>query len=153
MRFILNNIKFFLKFVFIILFLSFFACSDKEVKPFVGEKIEIHIGSQSMASSDFSINIDGVTKNNYWFQKGASDTHSIPNIKLKLPLKTIFNKNTDQEISTEYFKLANPVVDDKNIYVLSIDGNVTSIDKNNFKINWEKKSFLTKWISLTLVQL
>ena len=56
-------------------------------------------------------------------------------------MKTIFSKNTDQEISDEYFSLANPVVDDKNIYILSTNGNVTSIDKNNFKINWKKKIF------------
>ena len=94
-----------------------------------------------MAAKDFAINIDEVTQNNYWFQKGGNDTHSIPNIKLKFPLKTIFSKNTDQEISDEYFKLANPVVDDKNIYILNTDGKVTSIDKNSFKINWKKQIF------------
>ena len=129
MRFILNNIKLALNFLFIILLFSVFSCSDKDEKPFVGKKIDIHLLSQSMASTDFSINIDEVTQNNYWFQKGGSDTHSIPNIKLKLSLKTIFSKNTDQEISDEYFKLANPVVDDKNIYILNTDGKVTSIDK------------------------
>jgi len=141
MRFILNNIKLALNFLFIISLVLVFSCTDKDEKPFVGKKIDIHLSSQTMASADFVIDIDKVTQNNYWFQKGGSDTHSIPNIKLKLPLKTIFSKNTDQEISDEYFKLANPVVDDKNIYILSIDGNVTSIDKNNFKINWEKKIF------------
>ena len=111
MRFILNNIKLALNFLFIILLVLVFSCSDKEVKPFVGKKIDIHLSSQSMASRDFAIKIDEVTQNNYWFQKGGNDTHSIPNIKLKFPLKTIFSKNTDQEISDEYFKLANPVVD------------------------------------------
>ena len=98
MRFILNNINFFLKLLFTIPLLSVFACTDKEVKPFVGKKIDIYLYSHSMASKDFSINIDGVTKNNYWLQKGGGDTHSIPNIKLKFPLKTIFSQNTDQEI-------------------------------------------------------
>ena len=113
MRFILNNIKLALNFLFIILLVLVFSCSDKEVKPFVGKKIDIHLSSQSRALTDFAINIDKVTQNNYWSQKGGSDSHSIPNIKLKLPLKTIFSKNTDQEISEEYFKLANPIVDDK----------------------------------------
>ena len=90
MRFILNNIKLALNFLFIILLVLVFSCSDKEVKPFVGKKIDIHLSSQSMTSRDFTINIDEVTQNNYWFQKGGSDTHSIPNIKLKLPLKTKF---------------------------------------------------------------
>jgi len=93
MRFILNNIKLALNFLFIILLVLVISCSDKEVKPFVGKKIDIHLSSQSMASTDFAINIDEVAQNNYWFQKGGSDTHSIPNIKLKLPLKTIFSKN------------------------------------------------------------
>ena len=141
MRFILNDIKLVLKFFFIILFAALFSCSDKEVKPFIGKKIDIHLSSQSMASKNFIINIDKVTKYNYWFQKGGGHTHSIPNIKLKFPLKTIFSKNTGQEISDEYFKLANPVVDDKNIYLLSNNGKVTSIDKNNFIINWEKQIF------------
>ena len=141
MRFILNNINFFLKLLFTIPLLSVFACTDKEVKPFVGKKIDIYLYSHSMASKDFSINIDGVTKNNYWLQKGGGDTHSIPNIKLKFPLKTIFSQNTDQEISDEYFKLANPVVDNKSIYLLSTNGNVISIDKNNFKLNWKKQIF------------
>ena len=87
MRFILNNIKLAINFLFIILLVLVFSCSDKEEKPFVGKKIDIHLSSQSMASKDFSINIDEVTQNNYWFQKGGNDTHSIPNIKLKLPLK------------------------------------------------------------------
>ncbi len=56
-------------------------------------------------------------------------------------MKTIFSKDTGQELSDEHFTLANPVVDKKNIYVLSTNGSVTSIDKNNFKINWEKKLF------------
>ena len=110
MRFILNNIKLSINFLFIILLVLVFSCSDKEVKPFVGKKIDIHLSSQSMASRDFAINIDEVTQNNYWFQKGGSDTHSIPNIKLKLSLKAIFSKNTDQETSDEYFKLANPIL-------------------------------------------
>ena len=135
MRFILNNINLVLKFLSIILLVSVFSCSEKEVKPFVGKKIDIRVSSKSMASTDFAINIDEVIQNNYWFQKGGSDTHSIPNIKLKLPLKTIFSKNTNQELSDEYFKLANPVVDDKNIYLLSTDGKVISINKNNFKLN------------------
>ena len=67
---ILNNIKLALNFLFIILLVSVFSCSDKEVKPFVGKKIDIHLSSQSMASKDFAINIDEVTQNNYWFQKG-----------------------------------------------------------------------------------
>ena len=141
MRFILNNIKLALNFLFIILLVLVFSCSDKEVKPFVGKKIDIHLTNQFITSTDFAVNIDEVAQNKYWFQKGGSDTHSIPNIKLKLPLKKIFSKNTDQEISDEYFKLANPVVDDKNIYILSTDGNVTSIDKNSFKINWKKQIF------------
>ena len=141
MKFILININLTLKFFFIVLFLSVFSCSDKEVKPFIGKKIDIHLSSQSMASKDFIINIDKVTKNNYWTQKGGDDTHSIHNINLKFPLKKIFSKNTDQEISDEYFSLANPVVDEKNIYLLSIDGNVTSINKNNFIINWKKQIF------------
>ena len=136
MRFILNNIKLALNFLFIILLALVFSCSDKGEKPFVGKKIDIYSSSQNMAAKDFAINIDEVTQNNYWFQKGGSDTHSIPNIKLKLPVKTIFSKHTDQEISDEYFKLANPVVDDKNIYILNTDGKVTSINKNSFKINW-----------------
>ena len=141
MRFILNNIKLALNFLFIYSLVLVFSCTDKDEKPFVGKKIDIHLSSQSMASKDFVININEVIQNKYWFQKGGIDTHSIPNIKLKLPLKTIFSKNTDQEISDEYFKLANPVVDDKNIYILNTDGNVTSINKNSFKINWKKQIF------------
>ena len=57
MRFILNNIKLVLKFLFIISFASVFSCSDKDVKPFIGTKIDIHLSSQSMASNDFVINI------------------------------------------------------------------------------------------------
>ena len=141
MKFILNNIILVFQFFSISLLLLVFSCSDKEVKPFVGKKIDIFVSSQSMASTNFDINIDEVTQNNYWFQKGGDDTHAIPNIKLKLPLKTIFSKNTDQEISDEYFKLANPVVDDKNIYILNTDGNVISINKKSFKINWKKQIF------------
>jgi hypothetical protein len=66
MRFILNNIKLTLNFLFIILLVLVFSCSDKEVKPFIGKKIDIHLSSQSMASTDFSINIDEVTQNNNW---------------------------------------------------------------------------------------
>ena len=83
MRFILNNMKIALNFLFIILLALVFSCSDKEVKPFIGKKIDIHLSSQSMASTNFVMNIDDVTQNNYWFQKGGSDTHSIHNIKLK----------------------------------------------------------------------
>ncbi len=137
MRFILSNIKL----VFIILFLLVFSCSDKEVKPFVGQKIDIHISGKSKTSRDFNIKIDRVIENNYWVQKGGYDTHSIPNLNLKFPLKKIFSKNTDQEISDEYFSLANPVVDNKNIYLLSTNGKVTSIDKINFRINWIKQIF------------
>jgi len=137
MRFILSNIKL----VFIFLFLLVFSCSDKDAKPFVGQKIDIYRSSKSKASNNFNIKIDQVIGNNYWVQKGGYDTHSIPNLNLKFPLKKIFSKNTDQEISDEYFSLANPVVDKKNIYLLSNNGNVTSINKKNFKINWIKQIF------------
>ena len=141
MRFILNKIKLIHKLFFIILFLSVFSCSDKEVRPFVGKKVDIHISKKSMASKNFVVEIEQVVRNNHWLQKGGSETHSVPNINLKFPLKIIFSKNTDQEISDKYFSLANPVVDKKNIYLLSSYGNVTSIDKENFKINWKKKIF------------
>ena len=137
MRFILSNIKL----IFIILLLSVVSCSDKKVKPFSGQKIDLHISSKSKASSDFKIKIDKVIENNYWVQKGGYDTHSIPNLNLKFPLKIIFSKNTDQEISDEYFSLANPVVDKKNIYILSNNGKVTSVDKKKFRINWIKQIF------------
>ncbi len=141
MKFILNNIKLIYKFTFIILFLSLFSCSDKDVKPFIGKKIDIHISNRYMASENFIIELSKVIANSYWVQKGGNDTHSVSNINFKFPLKTIFTKNTNQEISDEHFALANPVVDKKNIYVLSTDGSVTSIDKNNFKINWKKQFF------------
>ena len=140
MRYILSNIKL----VFIILFLSVFSCSDKEVKPFVGQKIDIYKSSKPSVSKNFDIKIDQVIENNYWVQKGGYDSHSIPNLNLKFPLKITFSKNTDQETSDEYFSLANPVVDKKNIYLLSINGNVTSIDKRNFRINWIKQIFSNK---------
>ena len=117
MRFILNNIKSVEKFFFTILFLLILSCSDKEVKPFLGKKIDIHESSISKTSRDFSIKIDQVIQNNHWPQKGGYDTHSIPNVKLKFPFKKIFSKNTNQEISDEYFSLANPIVDEKNIYL------------------------------------
>ena len=145
MRFILNNTKLFLKFFFIILLLSVFSCSDKETKPFMGKKIDIHISSNSKASSSFKIKIDQIIEKKYWVQKGGDDTHTIPNVNLNFPLKKIFSKNTDQEISDKYFSLANPVVDEKNIYILSTYGNVTSIDKNNFSINWNRKIFNKKF--------
>ena len=75
MRFILNNIKLVLKFTFIISFVSVFSCSDKEVKPFVGKKIDIHLSSQSMTSKNFTINIDKVIENDHWFKRG-NDNHS-----------------------------------------------------------------------------
>ena len=145
MRFILNNKKLVFKLFFVFLFLSVFSCSDKEIKPFSGKKIDIHMSSKSLASKDFNIKIDQVIKNNSWAQKGGYDTHLIPNINLKFPLKKIFSMNTDQEISDEYFSLANPVIDKKNIYILSIDGNVTSIDKNKLRVNWKKKIFSSQF--------
>ena len=137
MRFILSNIKL----VPLFLFLLVFSCSDKDAKPFAGQKIDIYISSKSKASRDFNIKIDQEIGNNYWVQKGGYDTHSIPNLNLKFPLKKIFSKNTDQVISDEYFSLANPIVDKKNIYLLSNNGSVTSINKKNFRINWIKKIF------------
>ena len=137
MRFILSKIKL----VCIILFLSVFSCSDKDEKPFVGQKIDIYISSKSNASRHFNIKIDKVIGNDYWVQKGGYDTHLIPNLNIKFPLKIIFSINTDQEISDEYFSLANPVVDKKNIYLLSTNGKVTSIDKKHFRINWIKQIF------------
>ena len=122
-----------------ILFLSVFGCSDKEVKPFLGKKIDIRISNKNMTSKNFVIKIDQVIENDYWFQKGGNEDHSVPNMNIKFPLELIFSKNTDQEISDEYFNLASPVVDEKNIYLLSTNGNVTSIDKNNFNINWKRK--------------
>ena len=42
-------------------------------------------------------------------------------------------------LSDKYFSLANPVADEKNIYILSTDGNIRSINNKNFKVNWKKK--------------
>ena len=75
MRFILNNIKLALNFLFIISLVLVSSCTDKDEKPFVGKKIDIHLSSQTMASADFVIDIDKVTQNNYWFQKG--EQHSL----------------------------------------------------------------------------
>ncbi len=144
MKFTLNDIKLTFKLFSIILFLSVFSCADKENKPFEGKKIDIYKFDKAKALSDFVINIDKPIQNNYWTQKGGLDTHSIPNIKIEFPIKKIFSKNTDQEITDEYFSFANPVVDKKNIYILSTNGNVTSLDKNNFQINWIKKIFSDK---------
>ena len=105
MRFILNNIKFFLKLLFIIPFLSVFACSDKEVKPFVGKKIDIRTSNKDMTSKNFVIKIDQVIENDHWVQKGGNDNHSVSNMKIKFPLKLIFSYNTDQELSDKYFNL------------------------------------------------
>ena len=141
MRYILNNIKLVNKFILIILIFLVFSCSDKEIKPFVGKKIDIHISNKYMASKNFVIEIDKPIENSYWVQKGGDGTHSVPNVNFKFPFNKIFSKNTDQKISDKHFILANPVVDKKNIYVLSNDGSVRSIDKNNFRINWKKQLF------------
>ena len=141
MKFIINNDKLVLNFFFPILFLFVFSCADEEVRPFVGKKINIHTSNKSMVSSDFSVNINEVTTNYHWMQKGGNHTHLIPNINLKFPLQKIFSKNTDQEISDIYFSLANPVADEQNIYILSTNGNITSINHNDFKINWKKNLF------------
>ena len=77
MRFILNNIKLALNFPFIILLVFVFSCSDKEVKPFSGKKIDIHLSSQSMASNDFVINIDEDIQNDHWTQKGGNEFQPI----------------------------------------------------------------------------
>ena len=130
MRFILNNFRLFSKFLFVILLLLVFSCSDKEVKPFTGKKIDLHISSNSMASKSFTIKIDQVVEKKNWVQKGGGDTHAIPNFNIKFHYKKIFSMDTDQKISDEYFSLAHPVIDEKNIYLLSTSGNVTSIDKN-----------------------
>ena len=147
MRFISNNKELVLKYFFTILFLFIFSCTDEEVRPFVGKTINIHTSNKSMASSNFTVNLNQVTTNDYWIQKGGNHNHIIPNINLKFPLKKIFSKNTDQELSDKYFSLANPVSDEKNIFILSTNGNVTSINNNNFKINWKKKFFLINLIS------
>ena len=141
MRFISNNKELALKYFFTILFLFIFSCADEEVRPFIGKTINIHTSNKSMTSSNFTVNINQVTTNDYWIQKGGNHTHIIPNINLKFPLEKIFSKNTDQELSDKYFSLANPVSDEKNIFILSTNGNVTSINNNNFKINWKKKIF------------
>ena len=142
MKSTLSNIKLVKIFFIIILFLSVFSCSDKEVKPFLGEKINIHLSNNNnKASKNFLVKIDQVRENNYWVQKGGNDNHLIPNFNVKFPLEKIFSKDTSQEISSEYFSLANPVVDKNNIYILNTDGNVISIDKNNFRINWKRKIF------------
>ena len=135
MRFILI----FFKLLLTTLFLSVFACSDKEVKPFVGKKIDIRISNKDITTKNFVIKIDQVIENDHWVQKGGNDNHSLANMNIKFPLKLIFSHNTDQEISDKYFNLASPVIDEKNIYLLSTNGNVTSIDKNNFNINWKRK--------------
>ncbi len=139
MKFTLNNIKLFFISVFILL--SVFACSDKDVKPFNGKKIDIYISSKPVVSKNFNVKIDEVVGNSFWAQKGGYDTHSIPNINTMLSLKEIFSKSTDQGISNEYFRLANPVVDRNNIYILSTNGTVISINKSSFIINWKKKIF------------
>ena len=76
MRFILNNIKLALNFLFIILLALVFSCSDKEVKPFVGKKIDIHLSSQSMASTNFVMMIDipmiGKNTENDWSKAGVA---------------------------------------------------------------------------------
>ena len=54
MRFILI----FFKLLLLTLFLSVFACSDKEVKPFVGKKIDIRISNKDMTTKNFVIKID-----------------------------------------------------------------------------------------------
>ncbi len=141
MRFILINKKLVLNFLFTICCLSILSCADKEVKPFVGKNVDIHTSNKSMASKDFIIKINKVTTNDHWMQKGGWHTHLLPNVNLKFPLKRILSKNTYQEVSDKYFSLANPVADKKNIYFLSIDGNITSIDNKNFEINWKKKIF------------
>ena len=106
------------------------------------KKINIHLSNNNnKASKNFLVNIDQVRENNYWVQKGGNDNHLIPNFNVKFPLEKIFSKDTSQEISSEYFSLPNPVVDKNNIYILNTDGNVISINKNNFRINWKRKIF------------
>ena len=61
--------------------------------------------------------------------------------------KTIFSKNTNQELSDEYFNLPNPVVDNNNIYLLSTDGNVLSIDKMCATAEF---TTIEKWLELAV---
>ena len=145
MKFILNNKKLLSKSFITILFLFMFSCTDEEIRPFVGKNINIHKLNKSMASSDFIVNINQVTTNDHWMQKGGSHTHLFPNVNLKFPLEKIFSKNTDQELSDKHFSLANPVADEKNIYILSTDGNIRSINYKNFKVNWKKKIFSNQY--------
>ena len=92
MRFILNKIKLIHKLFFIILFLSVFSCSDKEVRPFVGKKLTYIYQKNLWLQKTFAVEIEQVVQNNHWLQKGGNETHSVPNINLKFPLKNIFSK-------------------------------------------------------------
>ena len=85
-------LHFLVKLFFIVLLLLVFSCSDKDVKPFVGQKIFIHKSSNFKASRNFDVKIDRVVGNNYWIQKGGYDTHSIPNLNLKFPLNKVIVK-------------------------------------------------------------
>ena len=79
MRFILI----FFKLLLTTLFLSVFACSDKEVKPFVG-KNRLHISNKDMTTKNFVIKIDQVIENDHWVQ-GGNDNHSLANMKISFP--------------------------------------------------------------------
>ena len=103
MRFILNNIKFVFRYFYMIFFLSVFSCADEEIKPFVGEKIVIYESSKLNASDNFFVNIDQVSGNNYWVQKGGNDNHLIPNINLKIPFNSIKNRPSSVSLKLVIF--------------------------------------------------
>ena len=129
------------KYFFLLLFFVMSSCSDHETRPFTGNKVDIYKKNKLSISKNPDVLLNKVLTNRYWAQKGGDRNHSISNFSFKFPLKKTFSKDTNQERSDYFPNLANPVVDEKNIYIFNTEGKISSINKSDFKLNWENVVF------------
>ncbi len=129
----------------IIIFLFFInSCADDEIKPFVGEKLNLHENVKLKINSKLNVRINNIIFNEIWPQKGGDQGHSISNTSFQFPLKNIFKKNVQEESTDNYPRLTEPVSDINDIFVLNTNGKILSISKSNLVVNWESRIFEEK---------
>ena len=107
----------------IIIFLFFInSCADDEIKPFVGEKLNLYENDKLKINSKSNVRINNIIVNEIWPQKGGDQGHSISNTSFQFPLKNIFKKNVQEESTDNYPRLTEPVSDINNIFVFDFLG-------------------------------
>ncbi len=120
------------------------ACDTKDKTPLPGERVAflnfVTTLTPDKKNQNQLINIPAPIENKEWPQVGGTVNHVLTHVALDDKIKPIWQKNAGSGSNDEQRLLTTPITDQKQVYAIDAQGNVTALSLNTGEEIWKKST-------------